>query len=145
MVSAYGGIRYQSGLSRAFQYERSQSRIGGPPWARPLQFIEHSPVFWADKVQTPYLTMHNDNDGAVPWTQAIEFYTALRRLGRECYLFNYNGEGHGLANRANMKHWTVHQDEFFDHYLLGKPRPKWMDEGVPFLERGTREIEALFR
>ena len=60
----------------------------------------------------------------------------MRRLGKEAYMFTYNGEPHGLRNRDNMKHWTVHMDEFFDHYLLGKPRPEWMDKGVPFLEKG---------
>lgn len=145
MISAYGGIRWGSGMSRAFQYEKSQSRIGGPPWERPLQFIENSPIFWVDKVTTPYLAMHNDADGAVPWYQGIEFFTALRRLGKEAYLFDYNGEDHGLRNRENMKHWTVHMDEFFDHYLLGAPRPDWMDNGVPYAERGKRDINALFQ
>ncbi|MFN3649233.1 MAG: prolyl oligopeptidase family serine peptidase [Armatimonadota bacterium] len=145
MISAYGGIRWGSGMSRAFQYEKTQSRIGGPPWERPLQFIENSPIFWVDKVTTPYLTIHNDADGAVPWYQGIEFFTALRRLGKEAYLFNYNGEDHGLRTRANQKHWTVHQDEFFDHHLLGKPRPDWMERGVPYLERGTRDLTDVFK
>ncbi len=145
MISAYGGIRYGSGMSRAFQYEQAQSRMGAPPWASPLQYLENSPIFWADKVTTPYLTIHNDADGAVPWTQAIEFFTALRRLGKEAYLFNYNGEDHGLANRENQKHWTVHMAEFFDHYLLGAPRPAWMDQGVPYRDRGTRDLRPLFK
>lgn len=145
MVSAYGGIRWTTGMSRAFQYEKTQSRIGGAPWERPLQFIENSPIFWADKVQTPYLTLHNDADGAVPWYQGIEFFTALRRLGREAYLFNYNGEDHGLRSRANMKHWTIHLDEFFDHYLKGAPRPDWMENGVPYLDRGTRDTVAPYK
>jgi dipeptidyl aminopeptidase/acylaminoacyl peptidase len=144
MISAYGGIRWGTGMSRAFQYEKTQSRIGAPPWDAPLQFIENSPIFWVKKIQTPYLTIHNDEDDAVPWYQGIEFITALRRLGKEGYLFNYNGERHGLRNRDHMKHWTVHMDEFFDHYLLGKPRPEWMDRGVPFLERGKRDVSPLF-
>lgn len=144
MVSAYGGIRYESGMSRAFQYERSQSRIGGPPWTDPLKYIENSPIFWVDKVQTPYLSIHNDADGAVPWTQGIEFFSAMRRLGKEAYMFNYNGEGHGLTNRENMKHWTVHMAEFFDHYLLGRPRPEWMDKGVPYSERGVRDLRPFY-
>ena len=78
----------------------------------------------------------------MPWYQGIEFNSAMRRLGKEAYMFNYNGEPHGLRNRDNMKHWTVHMDEFFDHYLLGKPRPEWMDKGVSFLERGTRDVDA---
>ena len=44
-----------------------------------------------------------------------------------------------------MKYWTVHMDEFFDHYLLGKPRPEWMDKGVPYLESGTRDVTPLFK
>ena len=145
MISAYGGIRWGTGMSRAFQYEKTQSRIGAPPWDAPLQFIENSPIFWVKKIQTPYLTIHNDEDDAVPWYQGIEFITALRRLGKEGYMFNYNGERHGLRSRENMKHWTVHMDEFFDHYLLGKPRPEWMDKGVPFLERGKRDVTPLFK
>ncbi|MGC4047141.1 MAG: prolyl oligopeptidase family serine peptidase, partial [Armatimonas sp.] len=145
MFSAYGGIRYESGVSRQFQYEKTQSRIGATPWQKPLAYMENSPIFWADKVETPYLTIHNDNDGAVPWTQGIEFFMALRRLGKEAYLFNYNGEGHGLTNRDNMKHWTVHMAEFFDHYLLGAPRPEWMDKGVPYSERGTRDLREVYR
>jgi dipeptidyl aminopeptidase/acylaminoacyl peptidase len=145
MISAYGGIRWGTGMSRAFQYEKTQSRIGAPPWEAPLQFIENSPIFWVKKIETPYLTIHNDEDDAVPWYQGIEFITALRRLGKEGYMFNYNGERHGLRSRENMKHWTVHMDEFFDHYLLGKPRPEWMDKGVPFLERGKRDVTPLYK
>jgi dipeptidyl aminopeptidase/acylaminoacyl peptidase len=145
MISAYGGIRWGTGLSRAFQYEKAQSRIGGPPWQHALQFIENSPIFWVDKVQTPYLTVHNDEDDAVPWEQGIEFFTAMRRLGKEAYFFNYNGEKHGLRERENQKHWTVHMAEFFDHYLLGAPRPAWMDTPVPYLERGTRDVSGFFK
>jgi dipeptidyl aminopeptidase/acylaminoacyl peptidase len=145
MISAYGGIRWGTGMVRQFQYEKTQSRIGAPPWDAPLQFIENSPIFWVKKINTPYLTIHNDADDAVPWYQGIEFNMALRRLGKEAYMFSYNGEPHGLRNRDNMKHWTVHMDEFFDHYLLGKPRPEWMDKGVPYLERGRRDVAPMFK
>ncbi|MGB8960085.1 MAG: prolyl oligopeptidase family serine peptidase [Candidatus Aminicenantales bacterium] len=145
MTSAYGGIRWGTGMSRAFQYEKTQSRIGAPLWGRALQFIENSPLFWVERVQTPYLTIHNDEDDAVPWYQGIEFFSALRRLGKEAYMFNFNGEKHGLRERDNQKYWTVHLDEFFDHFLLGKPAPEWMSKGVPYLERGERDIDALFK
>jgi len=145
MTSAYGGIRWGTGMSRAFQYEKTQSRIGAPLWSRTLQFIENSPIFWVERVKTPYLSIHNDDDDAVPWYQGIEFFSALRRLGKEAYMFNYNGEKHGLRERENQKHWTVHQDEFFDHFLLGKPRPEWMEKGVPYLERGQRDVTPLYK
>ena len=145
MTSAYGGIRWGTGMSRAFQYEKTQSRIGAPLWSRTLQFLENSPVFWVERVDTPYLSIHNDEDDAVPWYQGIEFFSALRRLGKEAYMFNYNGEKHGLRERENQKHWTVHQDEFFDHFLLGKPRPEWMEKGVAYLERGKRDVTPLYK
>jgi len=144
MVSAYGGIRWGSGMSRAFQYEKTQSRIGAPPWDKTLEFVENSPIFWVEKVQTPYLTIHNDDDDAVPWYQGIEFFNALRRLGKEAYLFVYNGEKHGLRQRENQKHWTVHMAEFFDHHLKGEPMPEWMEKGVPYLQRGTRDLSAIY-
>jgi dipeptidyl aminopeptidase/acylaminoacyl peptidase len=145
MISAYGGIRWGTGMSRAFQYEKTQSRIGAPPWDAPLQFIENSPIFWVKKVQTPYLTIHNDEDDAVPWYQGIEFFSAMRRLNKEAYMFVYNGEPHGLRNRDNQKHWTVHMDEFFDHFLLGKPTPDWMTKGVSFLDKGKRDVSDMFK
>ena len=145
MTSAYGGIRWGSGMVREFQYEKTQSRIGAPLFTRVLQYLENSPVFWAERVKTPYLSIHNDEDDAVPWYQGIEFFSALRRLGKEAYMFNYNGEKHGLRERENQKHWTVHQDEFFDHFLLGKPKPEWMEKGVAYLERGKRDVTPLYK
>ena len=81
----------------------------------------------------------------MPWYQGIEFFSAMRRLGKEAYMFNFNGEKHGLRERENQKYWTVHLGEFFDHYLLGAPRPEWMDKPVPYLERGKRNMDAIYK
>ncbi len=135
MTSAYSGIRWGTGLPRQFQYERTQSRIGGSIWEYPMRFIENSPVFHANRVQTPIIMLHNDEDDAVPWYQGIEYYLALRRLNKEVYMFNYNGERHGLRRRQNQKDYTRRMQEFFDHYLKGAPAPEWMEKGIPFLQR----------
>jgi hypothetical protein len=135
MTSAYDGIRWGPGLPRQWQYERSQSRIGGSLWQYPMRFVENSPIFMADRVQTPLMMLHNDHDDAVPWYQGIEYFLALRRLEKEVYLFNYNGELHGLRKRPNQKDYTLRMQQFFDHYLKGAPRPEWMVKGIPYLER----------
>ncbi|HEX2166340.1 MAG TPA: prolyl oligopeptidase family serine peptidase, partial [Longimicrobiales bacterium] len=137
MISAYGGIRWGTGMSRMFQYEKTQSRLGGSLWETPMRFIENSPIFWADKVNTPLLMMHNDEDGAVPWEQGIEYFVALRRLGKPVWLLNYNGEDHGLTKEVNRKDWTIRMQQFFDHYLLDAPPPVWLEHGVPAVEKGT--------
>jgi dipeptidyl aminopeptidase/acylaminoacyl peptidase len=140
MTSAYNGIRWGSGLPRQFQYERTQSRIGGSLWQFPLHFIENSPVFHVQNVQTPLLIVHNDQDDAVPWYQGIELYLSLRRHGKEVYLFNYNGEKHGIRKRINQKDYTVRMQQFFDHFLKGTPKPEWMEKGIPYLERETEKV-----
>jgi dipeptidyl aminopeptidase/acylaminoacyl peptidase len=135
MTSAYSGIRWGTGLPRQFQYERSQSRIGGSLWDYPLRFLDNSPIFRADRVETPLLMIHNDEDDAVPWYQGIEYFLALRRLGKPAFMFSYNGEKHGLRKRINQKDYTRRLQEFFDHYLKGAPEPEWMEKGIPYLQR----------
>lgn len=132
MTSAYGGIRWGSGITRAGQYEHGQSRIGKTMWEEGgLElYIENSPVFHADKVQTPILIMHNDNDGAVPWYQGIEFFSNLRRLDKPCWLLEYNKEAHNLVERRNCKDLSVRLQQFFDYYLKDGPLPAWMKTGV---------------
>lgn len=139
MFSAYGGIRWGSGRSRQFQYERTQSRIGGSPWEYPLRYVENSPLFTTDKVNTPLLIMHNDKDGAVPWYQGIEYFTALRRLGKPAWMLNYRGEPHWPLKQANRSDFQRRMSQFFDHYLMDAPRPRWMERGVSPLERGIEQ------
>ena len=142
MTSAYNGIRWGTGLPRQFQYEKTQSRIGGTLWENPLEFVENSPVFRANRVTTPLLILQNDDDDAVPWYQGIELFLSLRRNSREAYLFDYNGEKHGLRRRHNQKDYTVRMQQFFDHYLKGAPAPEWMEKGIPYLDR-EEEKKAL--
>jgi len=136
MTSAYGGIRWGSGLSRAFQYEESQSRIGATLWERRDLYILNSPLFFADEVNTPLLMMHNDKDGAVPWYQGIEFFNALRRLNKPVWMLVYNGAPHNLKRWADMEDLTIRMAQFFDHYLKGKPEPVWMELGLPAIVKG---------
>ncbi|MBK9358951.1 MAG: S9 family peptidase [Bacteroidales bacterium] len=138
MTSAYGGIRWESGMVRQFQYEEGQSRIGATLWERPDLYIENSPLFKADKIQTPLLIMSNDGDGAVPWYQGIELFTAMRRLGKPVWLLNYNGDEHNLSRRANMKDLDIRMMQFFDHYLKEKPAPEWMLKGIPAMDKGKK-------
>ena len=132
MTSAYSGIRWGTGLARQFQYEKSQSRIGGSLWEYPERYIENSPVFFADRIDTPLLIQFGDEDGAVPWYQGIELYLACRRLEKNCIMLQYRGEPHHLKKYANKLDYSIKMKEFFDHWLKGSPAPGWMTEGVPY-------------
>lgn len=100
-----------------------------------MKFIENSPVFMTDRIQTPLMLINNDADDAVPWYQGIEFYLSLRRLGKEAYMLNYNGEPHNLAKTINARDFALRMQQFFDHHLKGAPMPDWMAKGIPYLER----------
>ncbi len=139
MFSAYGGIRWGSGLSRMFQYENTQSRIGGTIWDKPLRYLENSPIFTLDKVETPLLILHNDKDGAVPWYQGIEMFVGLRRLGKPAWMLNYNDEPHWPVKRQNRMDFNIRMSQFFDFYLKGAKEPQWMKRGVPAVEKGIRQ------
>lgn len=136
MFSAYGGMRWGSGMNRQFQYERTQSRIGKTIWEAPALYVENSPLFHLPNVRTPLLIMHNDEDGAVPWYQGIELFMGMKRLGKPCWLLNYNGDDHNLMKNANRVDLSIRMRQFFDHYLLEAPAPRWLIEGVPAVEKG---------
>ncbi len=135
MVSMYSSIYWNSGSSNQGIFESSQGRFTGGYWGDNTEaYIRNSPVFRAQNVQTPLIILSNDKDGAVDHTQAIEYFNTLRRLEKPVIMLEYKGENHGLAKPENKKDYTARMKEFFDYYLMDKPEPKWMKDGVPLLE-----------
>jgi dipeptidyl aminopeptidase/acylaminoacyl peptidase len=132
MTSAYSGIRLGSGVARQFQYEQGQSRLSGSLWEARDEYIDNSPVFFADRINTPMLILHGDEDDAVPWEQSIELYLAMRRLGKETVFLQYRGEPHHPQEYANKLDWSIKMKEWIDHYTRGTPAPAWITEGVPY-------------
>lgn len=136
MTSAYGGIRWKSGMSRAFQYEKTQSRIGKNLWEGLDMYLENSPLFGIPNIETPLLMMHNDADGAVPYYQGIEMFMGMRRLNKPVWLLIYNNEAHNLTKLKNKQDLSIRMMQFFDHYLKDAPAPLWMTKGLPNIMKG---------
>jgi len=134
MTSAYSGIRHGTGLARQFQYETGQSRIGESLFAAPQKYIENSPVFYADRIQTPLMIMFGDKDDAVPWEQGVEMYLAMRRAGKDVVFLQYEDEPHHLKKYPNKLDYSIRMMEYFDHYLKGKPAPAWLSQGEAYVE-----------
>jgi len=140
MFSAYGGIRWGTGIARAFPYEKTQSRIGKSIWEAPNQYMENSPLFWLPRVTTPLFTMNNDADDAVPWYQGIEFFVNMRRLGKEVYFIDYNNDVHKPSSRANQKDIAMRMQQFFDNKLKGAQAPDWMVHGIAAKDKGRDQV-----
>jgi dipeptidyl aminopeptidase/acylaminoacyl peptidase len=146
MIAMYNAIYWNSGSANQPIFESSQGRFTGSPTENMEAYIRNSPVYHAKNVTTPLIILHNDKDGAVDWTQGIEYFNTLRRMGKPVVMLQYKGENHGLRKPENMKDYTVRMKEFFDYRLTDKEPPKWLIEGVPLLkmkdhiEERTKEI-----
>ncbi|UYQ93633.1 prolyl oligopeptidase family serine peptidase [Chitinophaga horti] len=144
MVSMYDLIYWNSGGGNMAIFEASQGRFKGAPWENWDSYLRNSPIYHVKKVNTPMLILHNDKDGAVDFTQGIEFYNALRRLKKPVVMIQYKGENHGIAKTENRKDYAVRMMEFFDHHLKGKPAPAWLDKGIDMLKLDEELDERKF-
>ena len=134
-ISSYTALR-GGGMPRLYVYEDAQGRLGKTLWEDPDMYIRNSPIFNADKIHTPLLIFHCDEDNAVPFSQGLDLFFAMRRLERPAWLLNYKGEGHSLNGEAAMLDWGIRLKQFFDHYLKDTPMPRWMREGISIDEQG---------
>jgi dipeptidyl aminopeptidase/acylaminoacyl peptidase len=144
MISMYDLIYWNTGAGNMSIFEASQGRFLGGPWENWEAYERNSPIYHVKNVQTPLLLLHNDKDGAVDFTQGVEFYNALRRLKKPVILIQYLGENHGLGKMENRKDYSVRMMEFFDHHLKGLPAPDWMLQGVPRLKLGEHLEDRAF-
>jgi dipeptidyl aminopeptidase/acylaminoacyl peptidase len=134
-VSAYGSI-IGNGTSRQRQYELYRDRIGATLWQRLDLYLENSPILKANEVTTPVLLMANKKDEDVPYEQGVEFFTALRRLGKKALMLQYDNGDHQVRNLADQKDLSLRIWQFFGYYLKGEPPPKWMVVGIPATKKG---------
>jgi dipeptidyl aminopeptidase/acylaminoacyl peptidase len=143
MISMYALIYKNSGGTNGAIFEASQGRFTSGPWDEWEAYTRNSPVAFARNVTTPLMMLHNDQDGAVDFTQGVEYFNTLRRLGKLVVMLEYPGENHGLRRPANQQDYTVRMKEFFDHFLRDAEAPDWLKNGVPRLEMEEHIDERL--
>lgn len=134
LVSSYGSLWGNGSSSQEYSEVRS-NRIGVTLWQAPNLYLTNSPIFQADRMTTPLLMMNNKKDAGVPFAQGVEFFTALRRLGKKVWLLQYDDGKHEVSGKS-AEDYSIRLGQFFDHYLKGAPPPKWMTEGVPARLKG---------
>jgi dipeptidyl aminopeptidase/acylaminoacyl peptidase len=105
MISSYGTL-LKNGMALGVDWaEDGQGRMGGPPWKFPERYVQNSPVFYLDKVQTPLLINQGGMDTA-PYL-SDEIFVGLRRLGKKTVYVRYENEGHGIENYDNrVDYWN---------------------------------------
>ena len=123
------------GFSGQYYDILGQGRLGTNPFDDPDLYRREAPITYAPTFDTPLLMMHGGSDTNVGVMGMLQLYNAMRFNGNNIIGLLYPGEFHGLSNVANRRDLTIRTQEFFDHYLRDAPAPKWMTEGVPFLEK----------
>lgn len=137
LVSSYGSI--PDGISSLQDYfEHGQARIGASLWQEPEAYIRNSPIFQVHMVTTPLLMMHTKKDDVYSYSDAIQFFTGLRRMGKKAWMLVYSDSRHGLSTENEAKDFSIRMMQFFDHYLKDKPTPVWMLEGVSARDRSWK-------
>jgi len=144
MISMYSLIYWNSGSSNQSIFESSQGRLTTGYWDNWDAYTRNSPIYHIKNVNTPLIIMHNDKDGAVDYTQGIEYFNGLRRLNKPVVMLTYNGENHGLMKEVNRKDYAVRMMEYFDHYLKGKPAPTWWSKGIDYMDMEKHLEERAF-
>jgi dipeptidyl aminopeptidase/acylaminoacyl peptidase len=119
LLASYGHLE-PSGANYGLAWaESGQGRMGGNPWEFRERYLENSPILYLDRVATPLLIVHGDQDDAVPAFLADEIFTGLRRLGKPVSYARYAGENHweGTWSYANQVDALDRQIAWFERYL----------------------------
>jgi dipeptidyl aminopeptidase/acylaminoacyl peptidase len=135
LISMYLSIYWNSGGTDARIFEISQGRMEVPPWQALDEYMANSALFNITKLDTPLLVAFGDKDGAVDWHQGVELYNAARREGKPYVMLVYAGENHSLRLKQNQLDYHRRIQAWFGHYLKGDEAPKWISEGLSFLEQ----------
>jgi len=117
LFGLYGEMRSDGTAYGVALTEHGQALIGGTPWDHRDGFIENSPFFYYDRIQTPVLIIQGSDDPAVGAFLADQSFVALRRLGKEVEYAKYSGEGHSPAQE-----WSyANQMDLFSRMI------RWLD------------------
>ena len=138
LVSFYDQLYKQTGTVQQGIMEIGQVRMGEnvTPWNSHDLYESQSPVHHVQNIKTPFMILQGTADGAVDWVQGLEFFNAARRNGKQVIFLSYPDEPHHLGKKENQKDFQIRMKQFFDHYLMDKPAPKWMTDGVTQLQKG---------
>jgi dipeptidyl aminopeptidase/acylaminoacyl peptidase len=80
----------------------------GAPWSNPESYKKWAPVSYAGelgKFKTPTLVICGERDYRVPYTQSLEFFSALQRQGVPSKLVVFPDEGHWILKPQNAQFW----------------------------------------
>jgi dipeptidyl aminopeptidase/acylaminoacyl peptidase len=99
---------------------RWMMKMGGTPTEKPEVYRRANVLLQIDKVKTPLLVMHGENDPQVPPADSAFFVKALREHQKTVFYFTYPGELHGFSQPAHRLDAWEKQLAFIEQYINPK-------------------------
>jgi len=122
-ISSYWGEGYWG-----YAYSSSAS-ANSYPWNNQDLYVEQSPLFHADKINTPLLLLTGDSDTNVPPGESIQLYTALKILDRPVELVMVKDQDHHILATSKRRQWNNVIMAWWDKHL--KDQNEWWQEQFP--------------
>ena len=141
LVSEFNQLFVGSGRNNHSYDIYGQGRYATNPYDDFQRYWDQSPISGVQSMDTPVLYLHGEADPTVNWEQGLEWYNALRFLGKPIIWLSYPDEGHGLRKLQNRVDFQHRLRQFFEHHLKGEPAAGWMTDGVPYLDKERRMRE----
>jgi dipeptidyl aminopeptidase/acylaminoacyl peptidase len=101
----------------------TEDQIGGDPWNSEEKLLNDSPLRYVSNVETPLMLVHSMEDYRCWMVEGLEFFTALKKHGKEAELVLFPGENHDLSRVGKPKHRVArlgHYIRWFDEHLKRK-------------------------
>jgi len=99
------------------------------PWNRKDIYVGQSPLFRAERIKSPLLLLHGEDDNNVPPGESYQMFTALKLLGKDVALVTFKGQNHRIMEYGKRLHWMHTIIAWFDKYL--KKQPQYWDHLYP--------------
>ena len=115
LTSVYGRLSKQGHSGDIGWAETGQGRMGGSLWEQRQRYIDNSPIFYLDKIETPVLIYCGEGFEGSDYAQSGELFSGLRRLKKKATFVWYRGEGHP-ASEWRPEHRTDYQKRIMDWF-----------------------------
>ncbi|MCF6132734.1 alpha/beta hydrolase family protein [Flavobacterium wongokense] len=130
VVSSYLSVGWNQGRSEIWRYEDHQWRMTKSLFADMETYLRNSPITHVKNISVPILLWTGELDRQVHYYQSIEFYNALRRLGKKVVMLIYPGNRHRLTNPESEAESNRRLEQWFETFLKSGPAPDWIRKAM---------------
>lgn len=130
LLSSYLSIGWNNGRPEIWRYEYDMWRMSKSLYAGMDHYLKNSPLMFAQNVKVPMLIWTGEQDKQVHYFQSIEFYNALRRLGKKQVMLIYPENRHRLTTPKSQIDFTHRYEQWLDTFLKDLPAADWISNGI---------------